>query len=404
MMAKILAFTDQELLALLHDTESDRVERKSNFSDGDKARQAVCAFANDLPGHSQAGLLFIGAEDNGQPSGIPISDELLKNLSHMARDGNILPLPVIKIEKRLLDGAEMAIVTVLPSDMPPVKFKGRIWIRIGPRRAIANEQEERILIERRRHNHFLPFDLSPVPSAGLADLSKIIFENEYLPAAFAPDILEENHRTYEERLASCRMIASPEEPVPTVIGLLTLGKRPQDFIYGAYIQFLRIAGTELADPVTDELTAGGDIPEMLRLTEEKLIAHNKQAYDLSSGTHTITHDYPHRALQQILYNAVLHRTYEGTNAPVRIYWYDDRIELYSTGGPYGDVTVENFGKTAKTDYRNPGIADVMKTLGFIQKFGRGIDITRREMERNGNPPPDFRVEETAITCILRGKQ
>jgi ATP-dependent DNA helicase RecG len=403
---EIQNFTDTELIDLLHDIESDRAERKESFS-GDvptKARQAVCAFANDLPNHNKTGVLFIGARDSGEPSGINITDELLRNISDMARDGNILPLPVMKVEKRLLDGAEMAVVTVLPSDMPPVKYKGRIWIRIGPRRAIANEQEERILIERRKAKNFLPFDIAPVPPAKITDLSKMFFDNEYLPSAVAVDVLEENHRSYEERLASCRMIVAPEEPTPTVIGLLTLGKRPQDYIYGAYIQFLRIDGTELADPVVDELTANGNISEMIRRIEDILIAHNRKAYDISKGPHIISCDYPHRAMQQILYNAVLHRTYEGTNAPTRIYWYNDRIEFYSTGGPYGDITVENFGKTKKTDYRNPNIADVMKTLGFIQKFGRGIDIARSEMERNGNPPPEFLVEQGSITCILRGKK
>ena len=101
----------------------------------------------------------------------------------------------------------MAVVTVFPSDMPPVKYNGRIWIRTGPRRAIANEQDERILNERRRHKN-LPYDLYPVPTATIADLSRALFEDEYLPAAFAPDILAANKRTYEERLASCRRLGA----------------------------------------------------------------------------------------------------------------------------------------------------------------------------------------------------
>ena len=62
--------TDEQLYQLLSDTESDRVERKETFK-GDvpkKARQAVCAFANDLPGYNQPGVLFIGAKDNGESS------------------------------------------------------------------------------------------------------------------------------------------------------------------------------------------------------------------------------------------------------------------------------------------------------------------------------------------------
>jgi len=397
--------TDQELLVLLNDTESDRAERKESFK-GDvpkKARQAVCAFANDLPGHNQPGVLFIGAKDNGEPSDLKVTDQLLLSLANMKTDGNILPLPVLSVENRVLKGTEMAVVTVMPSDVPPVKYEGRIWIRTGPRRSLANEQEERILNEKRRYKN-LPFDIYPVPIAKLSDLSRVIFENEYLPQAFAEDVLEENGRSYEERLASCRLIVSPEDTTPTVTGLLAIGKSPQDFLPGAYIQFLRIDGTELADPVIDEEAIGGGIVEMLRRAEEKLKSHRRASVDITlAATHQIEMPYPQPALQQILYNAVLHRTYESTNAPIRVYWFNDRIEINSPGGPYGNVTTENFGKPGITDYRNPNIAAALKTFGFIQAFGRGIATARRAMEVNGNPPPEFETNQSAVVCVLRGK-
>jgi ATP-dependent DNA helicase RecG len=182
------SLSDQNLIDLLNDLESDRVERKETFK-GDvpkKARQAVCAFANDLPNRNEPGVLFIGAKDDGTSSGYPITDELLLALADMKTDGNILPLPVLTVEKRILNGSEIAVVIVMPSDMPPVKYDGRIWVRTGPRRSIANEQEERILNEKRRFNT-VPYDLFPVPQAKLADLSRAFFEDEYLDAAFAPD-------------------------------------------------------------------------------------------------------------------------------------------------------------------------------------------------------------------------
>lgn len=397
--------TDDELESLLNDLESDRVERKESFK-GDvpkKARQAICAFANDLPGHNLPSVLFIGAKDNGELSGVDVTDQLLLSLADIKTDGNILPLPVLSVEKRVLKGSEMAVVTVMPSDMPPVKYEGRIWIRTGPRRSIANEQEERILNERRRYKN-LPFDIYPIPSAKISDLSKTIFENEFLPSAFAADVLEANGRTYEERLASCKMIVSPDDTTPTVLGLLAIGKSPQDFLPGAYIQFLRINGDELADLVIDDDPIRGPLVEMLRRTEEKLKAHNRTATDIiSAPTHIQEKPYPSAAIQQILYNAVLHRTYESTNAPVRVYWFNDRIEINSPGGPYGNVTIANFGKPGITDYRNPNIAEVLKTFGFIQAFGRGIATARKEMEKNGNPELEFETNQSAIVCTLRRK-
>ena len=228
----MVRLTDEKLLELLDGTESDRVERKEFFG-GDvpkKSRQAVCAFANDLP-----------------------------------------------------------------------------------------------------------FDNYPIPSATINDLSRVVFENEYLPRAFAEDVLQENKCSYEERLVACRMIHLLEDTVPTVMGLLAVGK------------------------------------------------------------------YPQTALQQILYNAVLHRTYEGTNAPVQLFWFNDRIEIRSPGGPYGNVTPENFGEPGAVDYRNPNIADVLKIFGFVQVFGRGIITARSAMEKNGNPPLEFRIDRTSVLCTLRAR-
>lgn len=107
------------------------------------------------------------------------------------------------------------------------------------------------------------------------------------------------------------------------------------------------------------------------------------------------------ALQQITRNAVLHRTYEGTNAPVRIYWFSDRIEIHSPGGPFGQVSRENFGQPGVTDYRNPHLAEAMKVLGYVQRFGVGIQIAREELRKNGNPMPEFTVEPTHVLATIR---
>ena len=404
-MCPISNYTDSDLGKLLADQESDFVERKENWA-GDspeKGREAVCAFANDLPGHGRPGVLFVGMKDDGTPSSIVITivitDELLRTLADIKTDGQILPPPSITVRKRRLRGAEMAVVIVQPSDAPPVRYKGRIWIRIGPRRAVATIQEERILNERRRHRD-LPFDVQGIPSATISDLNRLLFEQEYLPNAFAPDILQANERTYEERLLSCKMITPSNNP--TLIGLLVIGKNSRDWLPGAYIQFLRIQGTELSDSVVDEELLDGPLSQVLRRLDEKVDSHNRVAVDIKSASKEWRQSpYPKVALQQLIRNAVMHRTYEGTNSPIRVFWFEDRIEIYSPGGPYGTVTIENFGQPGFTDYRNPHLAEAMKVLGFVQRFGIGIQTAQAEMKKNGNPPVEFSVEPNIVLCILR---
>jgi ATP-dependent DNA helicase RecG len=400
---KTISYTGEEIEAILSDIESDLAERKESWGDSapEKGREAVCAFANDLPDHRRPGVLFVGARNDGTPAGLAITDELLRTLSDIRTDGNILPPPSIIVEKRVLRGAEVAVLTVQPSDSPPVRYRGRIWVRIGPRRAVATAQDERILNEKRRYRD-IPFDVQPFPSCDLTALSRVLFEQEYLPNAFAPDVVAANDRSYEQRLSSCRMIATVDNPVPTILGMLVIGMSPRDWIPGAYVQFLRIAGTEMSDPIHDESHVEGALGDVLRRIDEKMDSHNRSEVDIRTSDREVrTAPYPRVALQQLIRNAIMHRTYESTNAPVRVYWFDDRIEITNPGGPFGAVTRDNFGQPGITDYRNPNLADAMHVMGFVQKFGIGIQTARAELRANGNPDLEYKIESTTILAIVR---
>jgi ATP-dependent DNA helicase RecG len=392
---------------MLNNLESDLAERKQAWAGNapDKARQAVCAFANDLPNHQQDGVVFIGANDDGSPANIEVTDRLLLTLADIKTDGKTVPPPTLTVEHRILKGAPMAVITVTPSDTPPVRFEGRIWIRVGPRRGLASAQDERILNEKRRH-HDKNFDSHPIADCPISELNRVVFENEFLPQAIAADVLMANRRSYEERLASLGMIASIDDPTPTVTGILTLGTSPRSWVPCAYVQFLRIRGTQWGDPIADEQEIDGTIDLVLRRLDEKIKANLSVAVDFTSGSTTEIRSspYPLSALQQLTRNAVMHRTYEGTNAPVRVYWFDDRIEISNPGGPYGTVTPENFGRPGVSDYRNPSIASVLKTFGFVQRFGFGIAEARRALESNGNPPPVFEVEPAIVLATIRRVQ
>ena len=396
------ALSDERLIELLNGGESERVELKESFNGGAprSAREAICAFSNDLPGYGEPGAVFVGVRDDGSPTGMTVSDETLRQLADMKTDGNILPPPSMTVRKIQFRGEEIAAVVVQPSDSPPVRFKGRIHVRIGPRRGVATAQDERILNERRRHRD-IPFDMRPLRSASLSDLDMLYFEREYLARAFAPDILEANDRSIEERLAATKMIHSPDEPIPTVLGILVLGKDPQRFLPGAYVQFLRFGGAESFD-VIDSQDIRGTVADVLRRLDDKLISHNRIAVDfISSPIERRISPYPIEAIRQIVRNAVMHRAYENTNAPVHVHWHDDRIEIISPGGFFGAVTRDSIGMRGIEDYRNPNLADAMKTLGFVQRFGLGIPLAMQLLMEAGNPPAEFRADANNVRAVIR---
>ena len=394
---------ERELEDLLRDLESDRVERKASLGDTDRIRQAICAFANDLPNYQQPGVVFVGANNDGTWAQLAVTERLLITLADMRSDGNILPIPTMTVQKRTLMGGEMAVIVVEPSDAPPVRFKGQVWIRVGPRRAIATAEEERRLAEKRRSKD-LPYDLRPIASAGVQDLDLELFTRGYLPAALPAEVLKENDRSLEQQLMALRFTASETPLYPTVLGILVVGKTPSEMIPGAYLQFLRIDGTELTDPIKDQHEVHGPLVDVLRRLGDLLEVNISTSYDLTSGPREIRRpDYPLAALEQLTRNAVMHRDYESSNAPVRITWFNDRIEIQNPGGPFGQVTVENFGQPGITDYRNPHLAEAMKVLGYVQRFGVGIQIARKQLAKNGNPPPEFVVNGNHVLALVRSR-
>ena len=400
--------SDEELRTLAGGPEGELVEWKNGFDDvGSKSlRKSVCAFANDLPGHNKPGVIFVGVRDDGSLSGAEINDGLMKNLADIRDDPKFsapLRLRPLRLSHK---GGETAALQVMPFPSPPMRYDRKVYVRIGPTSREANEVDLQALNERRRHRDIFP-DIRPVETADLGDLNLPYFQEEYLPATVDAETLLANDRAITAQLAAAKMIARDDgdRSVPTVLGLLVLGRQTRDFLPGAYVQFLRIDSGELDSDPVDEEAISGTIPEIARRLREKLRAHNRVRVEYVNAPLEKRHwMYPETALLQVAHNAMMHRRYEGTNAPVRVYWFNDRIEIDNPGGLHGEVRARKGAfPDAGCDYRNPNLAEAMKALGLVQKFGSGLGLARQELEKNGNPPMEWDRDalEVHVRCILR---
>jgi ATP-dependent DNA helicase RecG len=388
--------TAEQVEELLLDLENDRVERTISTNDTDKFSRAVCAFANDMPNHRKPGVLIIGAKDSGEVAGIPITDPLLQKLGGLRSDGNILPLPALQSYKVDLSAGSVAVVEVQPSDSPPVRYKGSVHIRVGPRRAVANEQEERILSER-RSRLLATWDLQPVPGASLDELSTRTF-GEYRASIVSAEVIEANHRTIKEQLAAFRFF-DLQRDLPTVAGLLTVGVNPRFHLPGAYVQFLRFSDESLADLPRDQAEIDGDLDSVARSLHERVAANNPTRLVRSEGFREAQRqDYPPWALRELLHNALMHRDYASTG-PIRFYWFRDRIEILNPGGVDGKATTDSL--TRSSSYRNPVIAEAMKNLGHVNKFGYGLQRAQALLRENGNPPLEIEADTAYFQVIVR---
>lgn len=392
----MVEYSHEKLTQLFHGLESDTVERKRSWASRIEICKSVCAFANDLPGNQMPGVIFVGVDDDGSPAGIPMDSQLLRDLSEIGSDGAIFPLPSITVRRMVIDRCELAVVIVQPSPDAPLRYDGRVWVKVGPTVQLATPDEERRLSKRNRASD-PSFDMRP-SDARTSDLDLRYIETSYIPKAVSGDVLRQNRRPLNHQLRTLRLACQDR---PTRGAMIAFGQNPQYWTPGARVQFMRFQGDTTRTPVVLHKAVGGQIQQVVQEVEQLIKINIRVSSDFTSGPVEIRKaDYPSAALQQVAHNAIMHRSYDRSNTPVRIHWFSDRVTIQSPGGLYGRVTPANID-TGVTSYRNPLIAEMMFHLGFAQRFGLGLRIARDAMEANGNPAMDFDFAPTFVNATLR---
>lgn len=380
---------ESEIISLISDLESDRIERTISFRE-EKLGPAVCALSNDFPNNKKSGYILLGINDNGTVAGIAIGDEELKKIGGVKSNGNVLPQPSIVVSEVFhIDGGDVVAIEVKPSLYPPVRYDGRCWIRIGPRKSIANVAEEGILIERRA-SYAKTYDLVPALGATIEDISEEYFSLSYLPLAIDDETLRINGRSIKFKMAALRFWDIKND-CPTNAGILMFGLNPLFFLPGAYIQYIKFQGELVTEGVEFEKQFSGALISELKNIDD-FIKNNiikERAVRQESFQETTVKNYSYWALRELVMNAIMHRSYE-SNSPIYIYEFASRIEIVNPGGLYGDVTPKNFPNAS--DYRNVVIAESMKRLGYVNRFNYGVQNATNELEKNGNGTPVFDLD------------
>ena len=383
--------TPERIRELCLDFESEQVERTRAFDKADKIGQAICAFANDLPDTRRPGYLLLGVENDGTISGRRISDEKWASLGGLKTDGNLLPPPAISMTKASFPEGDVVAVQVFPSDYPPIRYNGDVWIRVGPRRAIATDEDVHVLEERRAAGGER-FEERPCTSAEAGDLDMDLFRTSYLPLAVDALVIERDDRAPLDQMKALRFF-SRESDRPTNLGMILFGKHPELFVPPAYVQYVKFAGSGNAAPVENQHAFRGPLARVISELDGFIKAgvSRKTLVRVSALREREAVRYPSWSLRELLLNAIVHRDYSFGNAPIKFYEYDDRIEIANPGGLFGRANPGNFPFVS--DYRNPLLAEAMKVLGFVNRFNRGIATVRDELAQNGNPPAVFDVNK-----------
>jgi ATP-dependent DNA helicase RecG len=303
------------------------------------------------------------------------------------------PRVIPDIETREVGGKMVATIVVRESPLKPVSVKGRCYRRVSTSNRVMTPAE---ISEMHLQSTGSSWDLQPAPGKTLQDIDPDKVRNYVRLANAAGRKRIPEAESFERVLRKLEFI---KEHRPTWAAVLLFGKRPQSPLMqavvhcGLFKQESRVIDDRMIDgSLVDQ------VEEALKFIQKNT---NVEFVITAKPARDEVWDYPLEALREALINAVCHRDYTvPSNTDIRI--HDDRLEIWSPGGlPFG-ITLPELFRPHKSVLRNKGIASVLYDIGWIEKWGSGIDKIRRLCRSEKKPEPDY--EEQTQTLVVTFRQ
>ena len=397
------ALTD---LLNLRSIESNRVEFKAGWDDliADQVVCTACAFANDLL-NLNGGYVVLGVEEQaGRPVLPPRGlggknlDELQKKIRIACKGISPEYQPAVFIE--YVNEQPLLILFCAGGESRPYqapKKRGEeraYYVRQGSETVEAKPQGD-LFRQLMALTAKVPFDDRRNLEAGVRDLSPTLVRR------FLGDVgsqLADAPLDDATLYRSLRIVAPVNgHEVPRNVGLLFFHENPERFFPGARIDVVRFPEDAGGDRIEERLFRG-PLPEQIRGCLDYLTGMSgtlvQKRHDRPEADRTPA--FPMEAVREALINAVYHRGYDGPPEPVKVYLYPDRLRITSYPGPLPGIELKHFAEGAEfpsVPARNRRIGDFLKELRLCETRGTGLPKIRRELRKNGSPPPEFRFDE-----------
>jgi divergent AAA domain protein len=384
--------------------ESNRVEFISGWNPT-PIIHSICAFANDID-NVGGGYIVVGVEENdGTPvlpvKGIPQErvDGILKELIGLCHMIEPLYYPVV--EPVFFQGKYIIVIWVSGGHGRPYKAAKDVhsdkstklyYIRKFSSTIVASPEEEKELFY---ISMDIPFDDRPNLAADVSDLDIGLMRSH---------LKEIGSSLYEHSLSmdaldiakNIQLVAGPPEAVkPLNVGLLMFSERPEK-----YFRYARIEVVDIPDPtgtnMTEKVFTG---PIQRQLSDALAFIKNytlKEVVIKSADRAEATRisNYPYAAIEEILANAVYHRSYQ-EKEPITVRITSESIEITSFPGfdrSISDKDIAELRIRARV-YRNRRIGDFLKELKLIEDRNTGFPNAIKALKANGSGMPRFEMDE-----------
>jgi len=371
------------LTTLLLQGENNAVEFKSAGVSVDSITKEIVALANTL-----GGSILIGVEDNGMVSGVSNPAQVEEWVTNICRQNVIPPLHVLIHVEKSGDLDVIHIEVPKGKDKPYQTNKNQYLLRVGTTNRTASPQELLRLFQQAGVFHF---DATGVSNTNIVDLnwSKL---DQYFDQ-YNVDFSQESDK---ERLLMNTDLMTPNGEV-TVAGLLVFGINPQKYLYNASITFAHFGGDSLDDALIDKQVIEGTLDYQID-TCLAIIKNNIRSPSVIEGGKTVSTYflYSDKVFREIIVNACLHRNYAIMGSRIRVFLFNNRLEVRSPGRLPNTVTIEKM-KNGVSYASNPVLLKFMENLRYIDKLGRGVPMVYQAALKNNK---DLILEEMGEEFIL----
>ncbi len=375
-----------ELREVIAQGEDSFTEFKEESAHPDDLAAAIVAFAN-----TEGGRLILGVADDKTIPGITNTDQLMQRIDNVCNQ-NVQPALVCTQEKVRIDGNRVLVVHVPKGPERPYRTnRGVYYIRTASGRRQASREE---LLRLYQAALALFPDELPVPNTKLPDLDQGYFERQF--ETFAEMPVEDTGLSLERLLSNLKLW---DGSTLTVAGLLLFGRNPQAHLPFAMVSAVHFKGTEIGEEFLDRKEILGTLEDQITDAEAWLRLRLPVAGKISGFRREDTPEIPSFVLREAVVNAIVHRDYT-IRSQIRIFLFDDRIEIMNPGRLPNTVTLDNIRLGIHAE-RNPILTTFLSRLGFASRVGTGIPRMIRLMRQHGLPEPEFQVVDHEFRVVLR---
>jgi len=362
---------NQPIEQLLREPESKTLEFKRDLSSPKPLLKTLVAFSN-----TAGGKLIVGVGDDKTVFGFdkPLDEE--ERLANMIAD-SIVPRLVPNIEMVTVEGKTLLVVEVFLSGSRPhwLKAEGSekgVCVRLGSSNRQADGQ---LIAELQRGVAGVSFDTLPMVDLDMEALNVGAIESDFA-----------GRKIDKSMLQSLKILVKDQgRMVPSQGGFLLYGKKRRFYFDDAWIQCGRFIGNDKGD-IFDHIDIHDPLPKAVDSIMLFLKKHAMRGADFSEIRRKDLWSIPLNILREAIINALVHADYSHRGTPIRIAFFDNRIEVESPGLLLPGLTVADM-KQGVSQIRNPIIARVFRELDLIEQWGSGVPGIFREAETLDLPEP-----------------